>query len=74
VTLTIRDQGCGIPEEDLPRISELMFTTKQETGGIGLGLYITDTIVKEHRGTLSFASVTGSGTEVVVTFPVEESK
>jgi PAS domain S-box-containing protein len=74
VTLTIRDQGCGIPEEDLPRISELMFTTKQESGGIGLGLYITDTIVKEHRGTLSFASVPGSGTEVVVTFPAEESK
>jgi PAS domain S-box-containing protein len=74
VTLTIRDQGCGIPEEDLPRITELMFTTKAETGGIGLGLYITDSIVKEHRGTLSFASVTGSGTEVVVTFHVEESK
>jgi len=74
VMLTIHDQGCGIPEADLPRITELMFTTKAETGGIGLGLYITDSIVKEHRGTLSFASVAGSGTEAVVSFPVEENK
>jgi len=74
VMLTIRDQGCGMPEEDLQRITEPMFTTKKETGGIGLGLYITDSIVKEHRGTLSFASVPGRGTEVVARFPVEESK
>ena len=74
VLLTVRDQGCGITEADLPRITELMFTTKAETGGIGLGLYITDSIVKEHRGTLSFASVAGSGTEVAANFPVEEGK
>lgn len=74
VTLTIRDQGHGIPEEDLPRITEPMYTTKREGGGVGLGLYITDSIVKEHRGSLAFASVAGSGTEVTVTFPVEESK
>jgi PAS domain S-box-containing protein len=74
VMLTVRDQGCGIPEEDLLRVTELMFTTKAESGGIGLGLYITDTIVKEHRATLSFASVPGNGTEAVVTFPVEQSK
>ena len=74
VNLTIRDQGCGISEEELLRITELMYTTKRETGGIGLGLYITDSIVKEHRGSLAFASVPGSGTEVTVSFPVEESK
>jgi PAS domain S-box-containing protein len=74
VILTIRDQGCGISEEDLSRITELMYTTKRETGGVGLGLYITDSIVKEHRGNLVFSSVAGSGTEVTVTFPVEESK
>ena len=50
-----------------------MFTTKQESGGIGLGLYITEAIVKEHRGTLNYTSVLNSGTQVVVTFPVEES-
>jgi PAS domain S-box-containing protein len=74
VILTVRDQGCGISEENLRRITEPMFTTKRETGGIGLGLYITDSIVREHRGTLRFTSVPGSGTEVVVTFPVEDSK
>jgi polar amino acid transport system substrate-binding protein len=74
VTLAIRDQGCGISEEVLQRITEPMFTTKRETGGIGLGLYITDSIIKEHRGSLSFTSVPGSGTEVVVRFPVEDGK
>jgi C4-dicarboxylate-specific signal transduction histidine kinase len=74
VLLTIRDQGCGISEEDLQRITEPMFTTKRESGGIGLGLYITDSIVKEHRGTLRFVSAPDRGTRVVVTFPGEGSK
>jgi PAS domain S-box-containing protein len=74
VSLWVRDEGCGISEEDLLRITEPMFTTKRESGGIGLGLYITDSIVKEHRGSLHFASVPGRGTEVTVTFPVEEGK
>ncbi|MBN2553532.1 MAG: PAS domain S-box protein, partial [Spirochaetales bacterium] len=74
VRLSVRDQGCGIAEEDLPRITEPMFTKKRETGGIGLGLYITDSIVREHHGGLSFTSVEGSGTEVVAVFPAEEGK
>ena len=74
VLLRIRDQGCGISEEDLQRITEPMFTTKKESGGIGLGLYITDSIVREHRGTLRFASAPGRGTRVVVTFPTEGRK
>jgi polar amino acid transport system substrate-binding protein len=74
VSLWVRDEGCGISEEDLPRITEPMFTTKGESGGIGLGLYITYSIVEEHRGSITFASVPGSGTEVTVTFPVEEGK
>lgn len=74
VKLIVRDQGCGISEDQLLRITEPMYTTKRETGGIGLGLYITDSIIKEHRGVLAFDSVTGSGTEVTVTFPVEKTK
>jgi C4-dicarboxylate-specific signal transduction histidine kinase len=74
VSLRVRDGGCGISEEDLLRITEPMFTTKTESGGIGLGLYITDSIVKEHRGSVHFASAPGSGTEVTVTFPVEEGR
>ena len=74
VLLTIRDQGCGISEEDLQHITEPMFTTKKESGGIGLGLYITDSIVKDHGGTIRFTSAPGRGTQVVVTFPMEASK
>jgi signal transduction histidine kinase len=50
-----------------------LFTTKKQRGGIGLGLYITDSIVKEHQGTLHFTSAPGRGTRVVVTFPTEGS-
>ena len=74
VMLTVGDQGCGIPEEDLARIKEPFFTTRREAGGIGLGLYIADSIVNEHRGSLTFKSTLGRGTEVVAAFPEENDK
>ena len=72
VLLTVRDQGCGIYEENIEKIRELFFTTRRETGGTGLGLYIVDSIVKEHKGVLSIRSTIGRGTTVVVSFPVED--
>jgi PAS domain S-box-containing protein len=72
VVLTIRDGGCGIPEENMERIMEPFFTTRTETGGTGMGLYIVDSIVKEHRGELSITSSIGRGTTVGVTFPQED--
>ncbi|UCF99243.1 MAG: PAS domain S-box protein [Spirochaetaceae bacterium] len=74
VVLSVRDQGCGISQEDLQRIKEAFFTTKKQAGGIGLGLYIVNSIVKEHRGNLDIISSTGKGSEVIVSFPVEERK
>ena len=72
--LSVGDQGCGIPEEDLARIKEPFFTTRREAGGIGLGLYIADSIVNEHRGSLTFKSTLGRCTEVVAAFPEENDK
>jgi PAS domain S-box-containing protein len=74
VTATVRDQGCGIPDHDLARIKEPFFTTRKEAGGIGLGLYIADSIVNEHRGSLTLCSTVRRGTEVIVAFPVENAK
>jgi PAS domain S-box-containing protein len=74
VLLTVRDQGCGIPEEDLSRIKEPFFTTRREAGGIGLGLYIAASIVNDHRGSLTFKSTLGRGTEVIAAFPEENAK
>ncbi len=74
VCLSVRDEGCGIPEEHLDEIKNPFFTTKFETYGIGLGLHIADTIVKEHRGSLDFLSKIGRGTEAVASFPAESNR
>jgi len=70
VLIRIRDQGCGISEEILPRILDPFFTTKRTSGGVGLGLSITSRIVKDHDGILGFDSIVGKGTTVTVTLPV----
>jgi C4-dicarboxylate-specific signal transduction histidine kinase len=74
VLIKIRDEGCGISEEVLPRILDPFFTTKRTQGGVGLGLSITSRIIKDHAGTLDFASVPGKGTTVTVTLPVKEEE
>jgi signal transduction histidine kinase len=71
VEFVIRDEGDGIHPEALPRIREPFFTTKQDSGGIGLGLSISSKIVEEHRGTLRFASAPGAGTTVTITLPAD---
>jgi C4-dicarboxylate-specific signal transduction histidine kinase len=71
VVVTIRDEGGGIRPEDLPRIREPLFTTRQEAGGIGLGLSISSKIIEEHRGRLQFESELGKGTTVTISLPVD---
>ena len=69
VEIIIRDEGTGIQPDDLPRIREPLFTTKQDSGGLGLGLSISSKIIEEHRGTLRFTSEPGAGTTVTIMLP-----
>jgi PAS domain S-box-containing protein len=69
VRVEVRDQGVGIPEENLERILDPFFTTKQDTGGTGLGLSISYNIVKNHGGDLAIRSRPGEGTTAVVRLP-----
>jgi signal transduction histidine kinase len=64
VRIIIKDQGIGIPRKNLSRIFDPYFTTKKtkEHGGIGLGLAISDSIIKNHNGLISVESVVNSGT------------
>jgi PAS domain S-box-containing protein len=62
------DTGSGITAEDLPRVGQPFFTTKQ--GGTGLGLAIAQRIVERHGGTLALDSAPGRGTVARVTLPV----
>lgn len=68
--LSVRDEGVGIDPENLSRLTDPFFTTKRESGGTGLGLSVSDGIVKEHGGQLHFRSSPGSGTTVTLSLPV----
>lgn len=70
VELTISDTGCGISEENLQKIFNPFFTTKEVGKGTGLGLAITQRIVQDHKGTISVDSAVDKGTTFTLTFPV----
>ncbi|MFQ6092062.1 MAG: ATP-binding protein [bacterium] len=67
VRISISDNGRGIPEEDIPRVFESFFSTKEE--GTGLGLAIAKRIVERHGGKIEVASRIGQGTSFIITFP-----
>ena len=70
VVFVLIDEGRGIAPEHIARLTDPFFTTKRESGGTGLGLSVSATIVKEHDGSLEFASTQGAGTTVTLTLPV----
>ena len=70
VTIEIRDDGMGIPQKNLQRIYELGFTTKGGAGGAGIGLALTQRIVREHHGTIEVTSAPGEGTTFTVRLPI----
>ena len=69
VSITVYDQGTGIPKDKIDKITDPFFTTKRPLGGTGLGLSVSASIVKEHNGILTFESEPGKGTKATVTFP-----
>jgi two-component system NtrC family sensor kinase len=70
----VGDTGSGIPPEQLSRIYDPFFTTKELGKGTGLGLSITYGIVQEHGGTIACESVIGQGTRFVLSLPIVAAK
>ena len=70
IQICVKDHGCGIPPELLPRIAEPFFTTWQHLGCQGLGLAVATQIVKKHGGSLAITSEVGKGTEVTARLPL----
>lgn len=70
VTITISDNGCGIPAEHLPRIKEKFYKANHTIRGSGIGLAVADEIMQLHKGSLSIESTEGIGTTVTLVFPV----
>lgn len=73
IRIIIKDSGIGIPRENLPRIFDPYFTTKKtkEHGGIGLGLAISDSIIKYHNGLITVESIVNSGTTFSIYLPAK---
>jgi signal transduction histidine kinase len=69
VVITFTDTGTGIAPDDMPRVMEPFFTTKEEGKGTGLGLAICRRIVHEHQGTIEVSSTVGQGTTVRLVLP-----
>jgi polar amino acid transport system substrate-binding protein len=70
IMVEVEDEGTGIPSEMLTHITDPFFTTKSDSGGLGLGLSISSRIVKEHGGTLTFTSEPGKGTRAKIVLPI----
>ncbi len=74
IEIAVSDTGRGIRPEDLEQIFDPFFTTKPTGHGVGLGLAISASIVKEHKGTVSVQSEIGKGTTFTISLPVEPGK
>jgi signal transduction histidine kinase len=70
-TLSITDEGEGVPEENLPKMFEPFFSTKEN--GLGLGLPMTKRVIEEHGGTVDFTSVPGKGSEMKFILPLKRN-
>jgi signal transduction histidine kinase len=73
VVLEVADTGVGIPEEDRDRIFEPFYSTKDTSGGTGLGLSVSVGIVKDHDGWIEIDSRPGGGTVFKVFLPAESA-
>jgi two-component system, OmpR family, phosphate regulon sensor histidine kinase PhoR len=77
VEIVVTDTGPGIPDKDLPRITERFYRVdkarSRDLGGTGLGLAIVKHIAQAHHGELEIESVIGSGTNVRVRLPAAPS-
>ena len=68
IVTEFKDNGCGIPDENLGRLFEPLFTTKAK--GIGLGLAVSKQLVEAHKGTIEVKSQVGKGTTFRVKLPI----
>ena len=69
IVICVRDWGNGIPEAELPFVKEKFYKGSSKQRGSGIGLAVTDEIVKMHNGSLDITSRVGAGTAVYIKIP-----
>lgn len=73
VYVSISDTGCGISHENIYNIFQYGFTTKQPGSGSGIGLALSNNIIKKHNGSITVDSKEGEGATFTVTIPIEQN-
>ena len=78
VSIHVKDQGIGIPKNEIHRVTERFYRTanakKNLIQGTGLGLAIVKHIINQHRGDLEINSRLNEGSEFIVHLPIYEKK
>lgn len=70
IKISITDNGCGIPQENIGKIFDPFFTTKKLGEGTGLGLSTCYGIIKQHNGSIDVKSEVGTGTTFIIRLPI----
>ena len=70
--IVFADTGSGIASQDLDRIFEPFYTTKERGKGTGLGLFVSYGIIEKHGGTIDVASELGVGTFFTIRLPLTQ--
>lgn len=68
--IKVQDEGCGISKENLAHIMDPFFTTKRESGGTGLGLSVSQRIIRDYGGSLEYVSELNKGTTATIYLPI----
>ncbi|MEA3279673.1 MAG: ATP-binding protein, partial [Thermodesulfobacteriota bacterium] len=76
VKISIKDQGPGIPNENIPKVFDPYFSTKKMglRKGMGLGLAVCHSIVEKHDGLIAVESELGVGTTIFIDLPASEKE
>lgn len=72
LTIEIKDNGCGINNQELPKVKEKFYKGKTNKSNTGLGLSISDEIIKMHNGQINIESDLGQGTKVIIKIPISK--
>jgi len=72
ITISIQDSGVGIPDEDMNKLFDPFFSTRE--GGIGLGLSIAHRIIDQHHGKIEVESDPGKGTLFTIWLPIHHER
>lgn len=71
IEVKFTDNGKGIKSQDIDKVYDPFFTTKEVGKGVGLGMYLSYNYIQRHNGTINMDSTYGKGTTVTITLPVE---